>query len=37
MNLNERCLLNFLQDPDELVLLTGTLEAILNELRNENE
>ena len=36
MNLNEKCLLKFLQCPDELVIQTEILTKILLELANEN-
>jgi hypothetical protein len=35
MNLNEKCLLKFLQSPDELVIQTEILTKILLELANE--
>lgn len=34
MNLNEKCLLNFLQNPDELDLLTKVLEENINFLKD---
>lgn len=37
MNLNEKCLLKFLQYPDELTTETAVLENILEELKKENE
>ena len=37
MNLNEKCLLKFLQYPDDLISETALLEEILEELAAKNE
>ena len=37
MNLNEKCLLKFLQLPDELLLQTEIMLQFLKEVEDENE
>ena len=37
MNLNEFCLLKFLQSPDELEIVANILVSMLDEIKLENE